>query len=75
MFVLCVCIFLYNVRIGFLGFDGFVLFFFYLIGTPSDPPLLIPLPDKKTLVFILDKLQKYGDEFLSGFFFPFLPTF
>nr|POF14513.1 bromodomain and phd finger-containing protein 3 [Quercus suber] len=27
-------------------------------GTPSDPPLLIPLPDKKTLVFILDKLQK-----------------
>lgn len=50
-------------------------FDFDLIGTPSDPPLLIPLPDKKTLVFILDKLQKYADEFLSVFFFPFLPTF
>ncbi|KAA8526991.1 hypothetical protein F0562_008780 [Nyssa sinensis] len=27
-------------------------------GTPSDPPLGLPLPDKKSLELILDKLQK-----------------
>lgn len=29
-------------------------------GTPSDHQSVIPLPDKKTLELILDKLQKYG---------------
>lgn len=33
-------------------------FGWFLLGTPSDPPSVVPLPDKKILELILDKLQK-----------------
>lgn len=35
------------------------LAFGFVLGTPSGAPS-IPLPDKKILQLILDKLQKYG---------------
>ena len=57
--------------VGFLVFSAFLFglrmwkfdvdfgsTFWFRLGTPSDPPSGVPLPDKKTLELILDKLQK-----------------
>ncbi|KAL6999273.1 hypothetical protein U1Q18_000435, partial [Sarracenia purpurea var. burkii] len=43
-----------EVRLGQAGLKGADS----VPGTPSDPPLVFPLPDKKSLELILDKLQK-----------------
>ena len=48
-----------------------LLFFFLLVGAPVILQSGIPLPDKRTLELILDKLQKYvlfpGLKFFFGF--------
>lgn len=43
------------VRLGFLCGDSDLV---VLLGTPVDCSSGLPLPDKKTLELILDKLQK-----------------
>lgn len=53
----CHCFFHYIVLLNFLT-RLFVLFLFLVLGTPSKLPPGIPLPDKRTLEFILYKLQK-----------------
>lgn len=54
-------------------FLSIYLFNLLLLGTPANPsPSGIPLPDRRTLELILDKLQKYGFWFpISLFFFCF----
>ena len=48
-----------------------LLFFFLLVGAPVILQSGIPLPDKRTLELILDKLQKYVSFPVLKFFFGF----
>lgn len=49
--------------------NNFQLFVWIGLQVESGPTSTTPLPDKKLLVFILDRLQKYSS------FFPFLFSF